>query len=253
MLIKIEQFFTAFSAYEMVIAITSFILMVIFYFSWRAKLKFSTIDKIIKRLNKNLPSQEVDDFNLKTKLNVRFAQKIKNGIANIRELHGSSRKQDSEETIKANSINKKLVLKYKHVAYNEDRWISYAIKEFSKELLVFYLEKGYFIMFTACSDDLQILVFETRLPERKRYAFLSSKPIVFFCPLEDIISDIDKFEEICFVIRAFPRNKLEGKVQIYDFSLVKEIKCPKCGKKYKDLSKILCNCESIKKLEEGLE
>lgn len=131
--------------------------------TWKRIINFFTI--------KNLPIQEIDDFNLKTKLKVRFAQKIKDGIAKVRELHSSSKKQDSEETIEADVIDNKLVLKYKHVVHNEDRWLSYAVKELPNELLVDYIERGYFIIFTAYSDDLRILAFETRFPERKRYAF----------------------------------------------------------------------------------
>lgn len=246
---------------EKIIEYFNKIVSVMYYFFPNKK---QNIENILNKANKNitdrirdiikdgnLRTQTIDDFCLDAKLQVRFAQKIKSGMARVRELHSSSKKQDSEETIEAETVAGKLLLKYKHVEQNEDRWVSYVIKEFKKKSIDSYVKEGYFIVFTACSDDLQTLIFETRLPERKRYAFLTSKPTIFFCSLEDVVADIDKFEEICFVIRAFPKNKLQGTVQICNFNLIRKIKCPHCGNEYRDPTNISCRCGHLKELKEN--
>lgn len=196
------------------------VISTIFFFSWRAKTQGMRLKSYLHSLYKNLPEKSVDSFDLGESLKTRMTYPIEGCLGRIRVTHGSS-KEETNPSIRAHVYGGKLTIDYAFSAHNTDDWISYVIQGFGDEMQE-YIRKGYYLSFTVSSKDISQIVLETRSPELKTNIHIPTQPKVYYYKLSELILNTNNFVELCFVIRPFPENRLEGSIEIADLRLVKK-------------------------------
>ncbi|KJS87685.1 MAG: hypothetical protein JM58_03170 [Peptococcaceae bacterium BICA1-8] len=203
------------------IGILSMILAVVFFFSKRFQKKILNSLSGIREIFKNLKERELDDFQF-TSLELAKLVNIENGLGKKRGIYTS---YELPGTIEAYANNNILALKYHHITDNSDNWVSYVITGIDD--LEEYYDKGYYLSFKCKSTDIKTFVLEAKFGnlENKINIPVAPTETIFFCKLKDLFNSSNGFREICFVIRPFSENKLEGSIELSNLKFVKKIKC----------------------------